>query len=382
MSPRLWAAIVVIASCSSGSIAPSPAPTTTLASVTTPTATPSAEAEPSPTATPSATPTAIAFPDLPLIAATSDGELRRYRAGSWELLAQVCPSGATTYSGSITSFHVSAGGAHAWFQCDRPGPTDPGRDAFVFDVATRTLDKVAGTSEIGLGPISPDGRQAVFGSLGDCPMPAPTCQTKWVLVDLATDARREILPSAYWLGMEMRWTADGLTYYRPECAEAGCAGPADAGTYRWNGAGWTRITPDRLIEVGPDGRMLLERRRSLSDPSSPVSVVERIGETERGLISRPDGSTRPALGFDGRAALVYLEDDGVVARFEDGREVRRSPARIGAFLRIRSGDWFVTYQPAAFGSGVSTLFAYSVTQGTVASRPAGIPIVGLGVAVR
>lgn len=73
--------------------------------------------------------------------------------------------------------------------------------------------------------ISPDGRTVAAFRLGDCPMPAPVCQTRAVLIDIVGKTEREILPSGYHLGARLEWTALGLTLFQPECAEAGLRRP-------------------------------------------------------------------------------------------------------------------------------------------------------------
>lgn len=113
--------------------------------------------------------------------------------------------------------------------------------------------------------LSPDGRSAAAFRLGPCPGPAPVCQIRAVLIDVATKSEREILPSGYHLGATLRWTPLGLTLFQPECAEAGCAGAGDkGGTFVWDGAVFKRWSDLRFVAKSGDWT-LLERLRSLSD---------------------------------------------------------------------------------------------------------------------
>ncbi|MGH2491947.1 MAG: hypothetical protein ACRDF9_10590 [Candidatus Limnocylindria bacterium] len=93
----------------------------------------------------------------------------------------------------------------------------------------------SGTTASWPADISPDGRSVAAFRAGDCPMPAPVCQTRGVLIDVASKTEREILPSGYPLGATLEWTTLGLTLFQPECAEAGCAGVGDkGGTFVWD----------------------------------------------------------------------------------------------------------------------------------------------------
>jgi hypothetical protein len=343
-------------------------------------------ASPTPTVTPStpatssaAVPTVSAgnvlFPDLRLVAASSTGELYVLRNSQWVREAQVCPSGTATFSASIVDFKVSADGRRAWFRCDAAGPPGEPIHAFVYDFAGKAAREVTGASELGLGPISPDGRFVVLAALGDCPMPAPVCQSTRILVDLETQSRNVILPSAYWLSMEMRWTTFGLTYFMPECAPAGCTSPDKTGTFRWDGSQWTKISPYRLIDATATDRLLMESRRSLEVDQGAALVVERLGTSERVLTS---SGLELGLSLDDRGATTFRLTapgaTGTYVRYEDGRESAATPGNFSPYLFTRAGDWIVSRDSAPGGA---TLWAYSISRRTIASRIAGISIVGL-----
>jgi hypothetical protein len=238
---------------------------------------------------------------------------------------------------------------------------------------------VSGTSEVGLGPISPDGRFAIAHFFGDCPMPAPVCQTKSVLIDLDTNARREVLPSDYWMNTEMRWTPFGLTYFLPECSPAGCAGPDKAGTYLWDGAAWAKLSPHRLVDVATDGRMVLERRQSLSDRAEVV-VVERTGAAER-LLTQTGPELAVALDDGGVTAFrprEWLGSTGSYVRYEGGREVRVTAGELSTYLSARTGSWIVTVgERTPTGSDGSSLHAYSLDGRSRAAMVTPFPVVAL-----
>ena len=130
---------------------------------------------------------------------------------------------------------------------------------------------------------SPDGRAAAFFKLGDCPMPAPVCQTRAVIADVATGAEREILPSDYHLSTELRWEPDGLRMFQPECGDAGCFPPERVGTFRWDGARFIKISDQRLIATDGVRFSVYEHVRSHTDPSDVRNVILRDGQTERNL---------------------------------------------------------------------------------------------------
>ena len=100
--------------------------------------------------------------------------------------------------------------------------------------------------------------------------------------------------------MEMRWTALGLSYFLPECADAGCPGPGKAGTYLWNGNAWTKLSSDRLVAANGRDHHVFERRRSLTDREPLVILVERDGATERILSTGGGQELGLALLSDGR----------------------------------------------------------------------------------
>jgi hypothetical protein len=165
--------------------------------------------------------------------------------------------------------------------------------------------------------VSPDGRSVAAFRAGECVPGPPVCQTRAVLIDVASKTEREIVPSGYPLGATLEWNALGLTLFQPECAEAGCAGPSDkSGTFIWDGSAfkkwsdlrfvarsgeWTLLEhlhafyvgPRAVIVRGPQGENALSAGHALAITSNGETLVWRPGDSlsQRGMLLRlaPDG---------------------------------------------------------------------------------------------
>jgi hypothetical protein len=165
--------------------------------------------------------------------------------------------------------------------------------------------------------VSPDGRSVAAFRAGECVPGPPVCQTRAVLIDVASKTEREIIPSGYPLGATLEWNALGLTLFQPECAEAGCAGPSDkSGTFIWDGSAfkkwsdlrfvarsgeWTLLEqlhafyvgPRAVIVRGPQGEKALSAGHALAIASNGEALVWRPGDSlaQRGMLLRlaPDG---------------------------------------------------------------------------------------------
>ena len=163
--------------------------------------------------------------------------------------------------------------------------------------------------------VSPDGRSVAAFRLADCPLPAPICQTRAVLIDVASRTEREILPSGYPLGATLEWNALGLTLFQPECAEAGCAGVGDkGGTFVWDGSAFKRWSDLRFVARSGDWT-LLERVRSLSDRDAPRATIVRGPQGEKEL------SAGHALAISSNGeTLVWIPGPRLLKRIAlDGR---------------------------------------------------------------
>jgi len=165
--------------------------------------------------------------------------------------------------------------------------------------------------------VSPDGRSVAAFRPGECVPGPPVCQTRAVLIDVASKTEREIIPSGYPLGATLEWNALGLTLFQPECAEAACAGPSDrSGTFIWDGSAfkkwsdlrfvatsgaWTLLEqlhafyvgPRAVIVRGPQGEKALSAGHALAITSNGETLVWRPGDSlaQRGMLLRltPDG---------------------------------------------------------------------------------------------
>ena len=171
----------------------------------------------------------------------------------------------------------------------------------------------SGIHPSGTADVSPDGRSAAAFRLGDCTMPAPVCQSRAVLIDVASRSERQLLPSGYHLGATIEWTALGLTLFQPECAEAGCAGPGEkSGTFVWDGTAFNKWSELRFVARSGDWT-LLEQLRSFGQ--EPRSVVIRGPQGEKAL------SAGHALAIsDSGETLVWIPGPGLLVRFAtDGR---------------------------------------------------------------
>ena len=375
-------ALMVVVACAGpseqGKISASPFPATGAPSVAH-----SATPSPAPSATPSAAPTTVAFPDVPIIIGTSEGELRRANGPGWDLVAKPCPS-ASPGTNAISALRLTADGLTALIQCAAAAGAggDPGAGTVLL-VDTTTGRVSPGPALDGgarIGPVSPDGRSVVVSERGDCPMPAPVCQTRSSLVDLRSGAKRELLASGYYLGLEMRWSSAGLTYFQPQCASAGCSGlDGRGGSYLWDGRGWSKISEDRLIDATAT-RALYERRHSLTAGPDGTKVVERTGGVDRVLT--------PA-GVDTEVALALVDDriyvwrpgrtiyEGTLVVYEGGRVARETPGRFSGENVHRWGDWLIATELS--GAPSWALLAYSMTRDRFASRFANLWISGLAV---
>jgi hypothetical protein len=241
----------------------------------------------------------------------------------------------------------------------------------VYDLGTKQKRALAGTSAAGVGPIAPDGNVVVIAGLGDCPMPAPVCQTRRYLLDLNTGDRQEVLPSDYWLDTEVRWTGAGLMYFRPACSSAGCAGPEKSGTYNYSFSTrrWLKISSDRLVFANGSDRSILERRGSLSD-QAPSALVEWFKGQERVLT--PSGVQQEiavAMLVDGRT-VAWRPDrpggiDGQIVVYRDGSESQSTRGRFSGYMNAAVAD--VVLAGVLSGAPSWSIEAYSVSANAFAS---------------
>ena len=160
--------------------------------------------------------------------------------------------------------------------------------------------------------VSPDGRSVAAFRLGDCPPGPPVCQTRAVLLDVASKTEREILSSGYHLGATVEWNALGLTLFQPECAEAGCVGPGDkSGTFVWDGSALKKWGDLRFVTKSGDWT-LLEQLKSFGQ--EPRTVIVRGPQGDKSL------SSGHALAISNNGeALVWVPGGGLMRFAPDGR---------------------------------------------------------------
>jgi hypothetical protein len=296
MRAMLLAAIVFTAACTPPAVAVSPsvAPSFAVSSAPTPSPIPSAAGF-------ADAPPGADWPAVVVYTVTNDGVAHKVsRAGTTDV-GRVC-------EGRALGMLARADGAALLVRCIASS-TD--------EEALAILDLASGrVTHLGSHPISsfslawsPDGRSVAFFKLGDCPMPAPVCQTRAVVADTSTGAEREILPSDYHLGTQLNWTSDGLRMFQPECAEAGCFPPERVGTFLWDGARFNKISDVRLIASDGARFSLYERVRSLTDTSAVRNVILRDGQTELNLTTV--GPREYALDLLGGGHALVWRPDGV-----------------------------------------------------------------------
>ncbi len=156
--------------------------------------------------------------------------------------------------------------------------------------------------------VSPDGRSVAAFRAAECVPGPPVCQTRAVLIDVASKTEREILPSGYPLGATLEWNALGLTLFQPECAEAGCAGPGErSGTFVWDGSAFKKWSDLRFVARSGEWT-LLEQLHALY--VGPRTVIVRGPQGEKTL------SAGHALAIsDTGETLAWIPGARLLARF-------------------------------------------------------------------
>ena len=326
---------------------------------------------PTPSLSPTASPLATAaIAQIPVMIGANDGHLRRLHGDTWQSVAAPCAPDP------VNRLSISGDGTIVVVQCFRRAGTGSRLDemaTFAFETLTGAIRPLPPTMTNGIGPLAFDGRVVVAQRLGDCPMPAPVCQTKWSFLDTRSGAWTELLPSDYWLGAEFRWPSAGLVYYRPMCASAGCVAEDKAGTFALDGSTWRKISPARLVDS--DARRdawLFERHPRSMDR---ITVLERVRGSETELT--PASVAREfALAFVDDRAFAWRpgasETEGSIIEFQNGREVRAEKVAFGRYAVARSGRLLVGF----FLAGAPTWTAYVYDTATHGSRSVHLPGAG------
>jgi len=235
----------------------------------------------------SATPTSVATPSVPSTSTFADGgsapwPVVLYEGGGF-IVSRRTESDSNELArpcGPVTRLEAGPAGLLTWCQTVQ---LDVAELRLISLPDGRVTVLASGVYASWSAGVAPDGRLAAAFRLGDCAPPAPVCQTRAVLIDVASKTEREIIPSSYPLGATLEWTALGLTLFQPECAEAGCAGTGDkGGTFVWDGSTFKRWSELRFVARSGDWT-LLERMRSFSDQSDQRAAVLRGPTGERTL---------------------------------------------------------------------------------------------------
>lgn len=298
-------------------------PSTTPAAVS-PTPPPTASSSPLPTATFSIDPTA----KWPVVLYEGDGGIVRQRT----------ESASTTFARSCAQpvrLEARPAGLLEWCQT---ASQDSVELRLVSIADGRVTLLASGTVPSWSADVSPDGRQAAAFRAGDCPMPAPVCQTRAVLIDVVGNTEREILPSGYHLGAILEWNTLGLTLFQPECAEAGCAGPGDgSGTFVWDGSALKKWSDLRFVARSGEWT-LLEQLRSFA--AEPRSVVIRGPQGERTL------SAGHALAISDRGeTLVWVPGPHLLMRYAPDGHVLWQAEFVGSVLKMIGPDAMLVAAP-------------------------------------
>jgi hypothetical protein len=262
----------------------------------------------SPTAGPTGSPVATsafavdASAQWPVLLYEADGGIIRQRTKSAaKELARPC--------GAVRRLEARPAGLLAWCQ----GASSDLADLVLVSLPDgRVTPLAAGTRMSWSADVSPDGRSVAAFRAGACVPGPPVCQTRAVLIDVATATEREILPSGHPLGATLEWNDLGLTLFQPECAEAGCAGPGDkSGTFIWDGSAFKKSSDLRFVAKSGEW-MLLERLRSFG------------AEPRTAIIRGPAGESVLSAGHalsisDEGAAIVWVPGATLTGFAPDGR---------------------------------------------------------------
>lgn len=331
----LIAAIVFGAACTPPAVTVSPSIAPSFAVSSAPT--------PSPTPPPSAgfadAPPGAVWPAVVLYTVTSDGIAHKVSSVGTTDIGRVC-------EGRTLAMLARADGAALLVRCISSGADE---ESFVIVDLARGNAKVLPAHPVSFFSVawSPDGRSVAYFKLGDCPMPAPVCQTRAVVADTSTGAEREILSSDYHLSTELRWESDGLRMFQPECGDAGCFPPERVGTFRWDGTRFTKISDNRLIATDGVRFSLYEQVRSRTDPSDVRNVILRDGQTDRNLTAI--GPVEYAIDLlDGGHSLAWRQEasgqvDGMLREYDaTGQMIWDRNAKVYPPWTTRLGDAVVS----------------------------------------
>lgn len=324
-----------------------PAAVTGVPSSPSPSPTSIATAPASPTQSPGVA--RIAFPDVTLIAGTSDGTVYRISGG------HVVGGSVRACGGrSALALRPAPGGQSVLVVC---GGTDAG-SAVVVDIPSMTVRP-------GVQPVvarddtaawAPDGRSVALLQPGACEAQAPVCSVHVALWDLTSGTTRVIRPDEP-LTSNLRWTSVGLSVSLPQGLQQG--------TLIWDGRTWTSYSAHRLWIVDASGNALLVQA---GVGSTGGRVWRRAGGQEQALTA--PGDIEFPLGLDGDQAIVWHDQppSGTVVTYRAQKAESVVPAPGFCLAAEPWGRWLIctTRGPTAL--------AYSLDAGAFARQQIG----GLG----
>jgi len=146
------------------------------------------------------------------------------------------------------------------------------------------------------------------------------------------------------------WTALGLTFFQPECAEAGCAGTGDkGGTFVWDGSVFKRWSDLRFV-ASAGSWTLLERLTSFGDYSTPRSVIVRGPQGDVALNAQARDSRALAINDLGETLVWRPDTDqiaqrGTLLRFGPDGIVRWQANLVGTVLDSVGMDFLLVASP-------------------------------------
>lgn len=334
-----------------------------LAACVPPTSTPATPTPPSPV-TSSAAPTSVATSSVVPTSTFADGGTAAWPVVLYEgegfVVSQRTESAKTELArpcGPVSRLEARPAGLLTWCNV---GQSDFAELRLISIPDGRVTVLASSTRASWPADVSPDGRSVAAFRAGECVPGPPVCQTRAVLIDVASKTEREILPSGYPLGATLEWNALGLTLFQPECAEAGCAGPSDrSGTFVWDGStfkkwgdlrfvaksgDWTLleqlhalfVEPRAVIVRGPQGEKALSAGHALAIATNGETLVWRPGDSlaQRGVLLRlaPDGRVLwqaelvgAVLKMIGPDALLSVSPDNKLEIYDLKRMLRFTP---------------------------------------------------------
>jgi hypothetical protein len=362
LRPLALLAVAIVVACGSRvAEVPTATPTATGAAATrSPAASPSAS--PPPPASPART---VAFPDLAVIAGTSEGDVYTKLVGGK-------PSGAKVHvcDGYIVRIEH---GPVALVSCIQGSVFA----VYTYDPRTGAVARVPGIDGPAIWTDGYDGM--LYVSRGACAPGATDCATKLVRRNVKTGATVTI-DERLGVVTDFRTTQEGPTIWRAKNSVTFVRPDAEAGTYLLRDTTLTKFSPHRLV-AGDHGRWLLESEETQSYNSGCCTYVVRLMQTETRLTpASVDNERAIAMLDDGRIVAFRPDPDGplgtmVIYRATSGQVERMDR---GAFTPFQTAwvastagtsDWILGFEYA--GAPSVTLRAYRLSDGAFASAPGG-----------